>query len=122
MDRERPTKADIQYIIDDVTTAIENAILHGVEVKNAPSLAAMVKALKTLKGFSETYLESSDASWFVNRIEGELSAVKNYHDEWAKTGNDLFRQIARDEARHARQLRHFGLGLLPGGAGCRRRR
>jgi len=40
----------------------------------------------------------------VKFIEGEIAGVEKYLKEWRETGDNMFREIAKDELEHAKMI------------------
>ena len=98
---------DLRDIADAARESLEEAISKGITLEQIYTLADMVSAIHTL----EKYLCGDDnpemhevAGWHKGRIESEFKAAEAYYQEYLKSRQEIYRQIARDELRHAETI------------------
>lgn len=100
---------ELEKVLNLAKQDLEERLSRPLTLNDLPELSEMVCIIEKLEKYGytsegESYPPTMSKDWTMGRIDSELDAVEIYYDEWLKTRDDAFKQIAKDEARHAEIL------------------
>lgn len=91
--------------IEKAKAQIADAIQTGFSIGDISELSAMIQDISVLETYMEEFEEhaeeSAEIEYFFTFAEDELSAAEKYHNKWVETSNIMYRNVAKDELRHA---------------------
>lgn len=76
-------------------------------VDEAHEIAEIIRTIKDLENYSDIDYSESDHAWILAKIESEIKGSQEYYSIYEQTKEPMFKQMAKDELRHAEFLHGY---------------
>ena len=97
----------MEHIIENLRKNIETMRGTCKNIDGAHDIAEAIRTLKELESYHHVDFSDSEHEWILTKIQDEIDGAKEYFSVFEQTQEPMFKQMAKDELRHAEFLHGY---------------